>query len=366
MKLASALAILPFLGTSSAHYVFSKFVFNGQTSKDFEYVRRNTNNYFPTKFKNIPEGSISPESNDFRCNAGSFANAGNTKTASIKAGDEVGFQLAYGAKMEHPGPLQVYISKAPGKVSAYQGDGDWIKIHQELVCGDMSTGYNDQDWCTWGLDTKKFKIPTGTPDGEYLLRIEHIALHGAHDGQAEFYYTCAQLSVTGGGSGLSGPTAKIPGIYKKDSPEVNFSIWNKPTSYSFIPGIEVATGGSILGTANGKTGKATSVGSATGPGIGGSGNGAGTGTTPSSSQVPGSSILQPSTLSTKIRVISTTTGVVKPTSTQAQISTLPISQTSAGLPNVTSSPTQPEQPETQPGTPGTIGGKKYVCYEVDE
>ena len=30
--------------------------------------------------------------------------------------------------------------------------------------------------CTVGLKTVTFKIPTATPSGEYLLRIEHISL----------------------------------------------------------------------------------------------------------------------------------------------------------------------------------------------
>ncbi|KAH6970463.1 hypothetical protein BKA56DRAFT_678461 [Ilyonectria sp. MPI-CAGE-AT-0026] len=76
------------------------------------------------------------------------------------------------------------------------------------------------------------------------------SIHGAHVGQAEFYYTCAQVKVTGGGSGVPGPTVKFPGAYKKDDSSFNFSIYSGFKEYP-TPGPAVWTGDdSTTGTNN--------------------------------------------------------------------------------------------------------------------
>jgi hypothetical protein len=56
---------------------------------------------------------------------------------------------------------------------------------------------------------------------------------------------CAQVKVTGGGSGTPGPLVKIPGVYKSTDPAVNFSIWGSATTYNLIPGPAVWGGGSF-------------------------------------------------------------------------------------------------------------------------
>jgi hypothetical protein len=188
---------------------------------------------------------MTPDLTDFRCNKGAFQSAGRTKVAEVKAGSTYAMKLAVGATMQHPGPAQVYMSKAPGTVQTYEGDGDWFKIFEEGVC-DKSADFTKEAWCTWDKDRIEFTIPAGTPNGEYLIRPEHIALHGAHDGQVEFYYGCAQVKVTGGGNGTPGPTIKFPGGYKKDDPSLNFSLWNGYKDYT-MPGPAVWNGGSSNG-----------------------------------------------------------------------------------------------------------------------
>jgi hypothetical protein len=78
------------------------------------------------------------------------------------------------------------MSKAPGAVSTYDGSVDWFKIHQEGQCS--TSNIKSTSWCTWDKDRISSTIPKDTPDGEYLVRTEHISLHGAHIRQAEFYY----------------------------------------------------------------------------------------------------------------------------------------------------------------------------------
>ncbi|KAJ5648794.1 glycosyl hydrolase family 61-domain-containing protein [Penicillium longicatenatum] len=48
----------------------------------------------------------------------------------VKAGDTIGFGLDFGATIQHPAPMQVYLSKAPGDVKDYDGSGDWFKVYE--------------------------------------------------------------------------------------------------------------------------------------------------------------------------------------------------------------------------------------------
>jgi hypothetical protein len=65
------------------------------------------------------------------------------------------------------------MSKAPGDVRNYDGSGDWFKIFEDSVCrtsGDFTTNA----WCSWDATTLAATIPRDTPNGEYLVRFEHI------------------------------------------------------------------------------------------------------------------------------------------------------------------------------------------------
>lgn len=227
---------------AQAHYFFDKLVVKGQASPDF--VRSNTRQtaYMPTKWKNTFD-NLTPDSIDFRCNLGA-TNKGSKATAKVNAGDDLAMTIGVGATFRHPGPAQVYMSKAPTTAGAYDGSGDWFKIHQETICK-QGANIKEDAWCTWDKDRISFKIPQGIPDGDYLIRAEHIGLHGAHDGQAEFYYGCAQVTVSGGGNTTPTDTVKIPGVYKKTDPEVNFSVWggNNVQYPAQGPGPKVFTGG---------------------------------------------------------------------------------------------------------------------------
>ncbi|KAJ5472221.1 hypothetical protein N7530_006222 [Penicillium desertorum] len=243
-SLIALAAIAPMV---SAHYFFDTIVIDGKESSDS--VRSNTRpaKYNPTKWVNIRD-DMTPDMPDFRCNKGAFTFAGQTGTAEVKAGSKVAMKLAVGATMQHPGPALVYMSKAPTTAKEYEGDGEWFKIHQESVC-DKNKDFTKDAWCTWDKDRIEFTIPANLPDGEYLIRPEHIGVHGAAGGQAEFYYSCAQVKVVGGGNGTPGPTVKFPGAYKKEDPSFNFSIWNGYKEYP-MPGPEVWTGDSGSGASS--------------------------------------------------------------------------------------------------------------------
>lgn len=93
---------------TTAHYIFSKLVLNGEASADWQYIRQTTRTecYMPTKFSSTFD-DLTPNDSDFRCNLGSFDNAANTDVAEVAAGDTIAMKLFYDGSIAHPGPGQV-------------------------------------------------------------------------------------------------------------------------------------------------------------------------------------------------------------------------------------------------------------------
>lgn len=200
---------------------------------DYDYIRKNTNTYMPSFTADVVN------SENLRCNEGALNSP--AKTYEVKAGDSIGFKLWYNEFIEHPGPGFVYMSKADGDVASYMGDGDWFKVWESGVEGGSPS--EDTAWGTWQKDRMTFTIPKDIPDGEYLVRAEHIAIHEAHVGKAQFYMECAQLSISGGGSGTPGPMVKIPGVYSAEDPGIAFDKWSGNVGEYPMPGPAVWSGG---------------------------------------------------------------------------------------------------------------------------
>ena len=68
-------------------------------------------------------------------------------------------------------------------------------------------------------ETYSSQIPRCIEDGEYLLRIQSLAIHNPWpSGIPQFYISCAQISVAGGTGTASPQTALIPGAFKETDP----------------------------------------------------------------------------------------------------------------------------------------------------
>lgn len=243
--ICSAAAVAALLQAASAHYIFSNLIVDGNYTGTYEYVRKNTNNNSPL---------TDPTSTDFRCNTGAQGNAASTKTYSVAAGSTVGMGVGFGGSIIHPGPLLVYLSKAPEGTTAasYDGSGKWFKIHELGTSVINSTG---MFWETTNKANFTWTLPADTPPGDYLMRTEHIALHQAESvGGAQFYMECAQLSVTGGSaSATPSPTAEIPGMYKGTDPGIEINIYYPiPQSYDF-PGPAVWPAGADTNSSSNST-----------------------------------------------------------------------------------------------------------------
>ncbi|CAF3750859.1 unnamed protein product [Adineta steineri] len=136
------------------------------------------------------------------------------------------------------------MAKAPGKAIDFDGAGNvWFKIFEITAHADP-TGNDYPRFPADMLHSISFAIPKNVPSGQYLLRVEHIALHDAfYHGGAQFYIACAQIEVTNGGNGSPGPLVSIPGVYTGHEPGIIFDpyAYPKPTSY-IQPGPAVWSG----------------------------------------------------------------------------------------------------------------------------
>ncbi|PGH11955.1 hypothetical protein AJ80_06921 [Polytolypa hystricis UAMH7299] len=216
-------AVLLFSQSALAHYRWTTFINNGQRTGEYQYVRENTNYNSPVENVNSP---------DMRCNTGGASGA-NTDVASVTAGSTVGFALDQA--IFHPGPLMVYASRAPGDVKSYDGSGEWFKL-AEIGATISPSGIS----FATAVSQYTFTLPGSMPNGQYLLRIEHVGLHVA--GAPQFYISCAQINLTGGGSGNPGPTVRFPGAYSSSTPGLAVNIYYPiPTSYT-VPGPSVWRG----------------------------------------------------------------------------------------------------------------------------
>ncbi|GAW25493.1 putative glycoside hydrolase family 61 protein [Rosellinia necatrix] len=225
------LSLLALASIAQAHYTFPALIAGGTTTGKWEYVRKTTNYQ-----SNGPVPSV--DSEQFRCYQLAPGSEG-AKTMAVAAGETVGFTAE--ASVSHPGVLQFYMARAPAGQTSASWDGAgavWFKIFSQ----GPNIGGGGLSWPSQGASRVTARIPSCIPAGDYLLRVEHIALHSAGAaGGAQPYVSCAQLTVTGGGSRVPGNLVAFPGAYKPTDPGLMINIYYPvPTSYT-PPGPPVFT-----------------------------------------------------------------------------------------------------------------------------
>ncbi|GLB40021.1 putative glycoside hydrolase family 61 protein [Lyophyllum shimeji] len=212
--------ILSLGAIASAHYTFPNLIVNGITTADWVNVRK-TNNF------NTQAPVTDVKSADFRCYTSETQ--ATASTINVAAGSQLGIKS--NGNIYHPGVINVYMAKAPGNVSTWDGSGNvWFKVYQISAVTD---GGNTITFPGSNIPSISFTIPKNLPSGQYLVRVEQIALHSASTyGGAQFYISCGQINVTGGGSGNPGPLVAIPGVYTGNEPGILINIyWPIPTTY---------------------------------------------------------------------------------------------------------------------------------------
>ncbi|CAN9152472.1 hypothetical protein AA0113_g5024 [Alternaria arborescens] len=217
--IAIATAVAAFANVAQAHYIFQTLTANGAKGALFQNIRPVPNN--------SPVTDLADK--NLRCNAGGNSGSGTT-TVSVAAGSTVSFtadQAVY-----HQGPVTFYMTKVDSAAAA-DGSSDWFKIKE---IGPTFSGGQ----ASWDMSaTYSTTIPSQIPAGDYLLRIEQLGIHNPGS-PPQFYISCAQVKVTGGGSGKPSPTTKIPGHVKSTDSGYTANIYNNFKSY-VVPGPKVAT-----------------------------------------------------------------------------------------------------------------------------
>ncbi|KAH9485654.1 putative endo-beta-1,4-glucanase D [Psilocybe cubensis] len=203
----------------SAHYIFKTVIAGDKSST--AAVRQ------PQSVEPF-HGITSP---DTTCNHNPSA---AQETVEVPAGGKLGFQLSN--NMYHQGPVSIYLGKAPGSAADWDGSGqNWFKIAEW-----GASNLNPLQFSSVGMSEFLTSIPENTPPGEYLARIEQIALH-LGTGVPEIFVSCAQIKVTGGGSGTP-PTVSIPGYIQDNDPGVTVDIYNNKGKPYTVPGPAVWRG----------------------------------------------------------------------------------------------------------------------------
>jgi hypothetical protein len=206
---------------------------NGVQGAVYQNLRINTNN-------NSPVTDLA--SNDLRCNVGGASGA-KTSTVSVAAGSSLTFTADIA--VYHQGPVSLYVASNCSRLSSHltphsymtkvdsaaaaDGSSKWFKIKE---IGPKFPGG------TWDLEQSySVTIPSCVAAGEYLVRIEQLAIHNPGS-PPQFYINCAQVKVTGGGSKtFSG--VSIPGHVKSTDSGYTANIYNNFNSYT-VPGPAVS------------------------------------------------------------------------------------------------------------------------------
>jgi len=215
---AAALGVAALVQSASAHYVWTTLIAGSTTTSSS--VRQPANN--------SPVTSVT--SSAVTCNSQAKASS----TTLVSAGSTVGFKLDN--TVYHQGPAAIYLGKVPSGQTAATWDGsgaNWFKIAE---WGATFSPFQFTDFNVGQLTTT---LPRSVPNGDYLLRIEQVGLHVA--GAPQWYISCAQITVTGGGS-ANPSKVSIPGYVSASDPGLTVNIYNPvPTSYT-VPGPRPFTG----------------------------------------------------------------------------------------------------------------------------
>ncbi|KAF3101112.1 hypothetical protein TWF569_005276 [Orbilia oligospora] len=229
---------------ASAHAIFQKLAVNG-VDQGTSCIRLPQG---PSA--NFPVTLVS--SNDIRCNVG--GSNGVSGVCSVPAGGTITVEMhpTYSAADQscsveaiggaHHGPVQVYMQKV-GDATTADGSGPWFKIYAEGLISGYNAGYWATDRMNDNCGKVNVAIPAGLAPGNYLVRAEVIALHAAFQTNgAQFYITCYQINVTGGGSATPSGVL-LPGAYSPTDPGIYWDLYRSFSSYP-LPGPTVYSGGS--------------------------------------------------------------------------------------------------------------------------
>ncbi|MCJ1312016.1 hypothetical protein MMC25_005690 [Agyrium rufum] len=221
-----ALSLITLVAGASAHSIFQQLSVNGVSQGQLTGVR--------SPAVNNPVYDVTSE--PIVCNTG-LVNPVSTTVIDIPAGAKVGayWQHILGGPQgagdadnpiatTHHGPISYYLAKVPNSATASGDSLSWFKVASDGL--NTATG-------KWGVDNMVanagwayFTMPSCIAPGNYLLRVELIALHSAYASKgAQFYGACSNINIVGSGSFTPSTTVSFPGAYAQNDPAILINIY---------------------------------------------------------------------------------------------------------------------------------------------
>ncbi|KAK0219388.1 glycoside hydrolase family 61 protein F [Armillaria nabsnona] len=184
---------------------------------------------------------------DLQCNgytAGGYYTAPAPIYGTVAAGSKVALNWTTWPD-SHKGPIITYMARAPDNVNitawSPATSAVWFKVAES---GKTPTGlWAATDLLTASNSVYTFTIPSSLKAGQYIIRHEIIALHGAYSYPgAQFYPSCIQVQVTGSGNAFPTSFVSFPGAYTASTPGIVFDVYTDTSLAYPIPGPAVWTG----------------------------------------------------------------------------------------------------------------------------
>ncbi|KAF9874430.1 glycosyl hydrolase family 61 [Colletotrichum karsti] len=240
-----------------AHGTVTNFTFAGVAEPgyklDYYYLKKNggTPPSIPAwSAENLDNGFIAPDAYgtvDINCHKNAAPGA---TSAKIAAGGKVDFLWSAWPE-SHIGPVLTYAAKCDGEcTSADPATLKWVKIQEDGYDADK------KQWAAAKLiaDGNKWTatIPSDLIAGNYVLRHEIIALHGAgSENGAQNYPQCVNVEITG--SGTANPEGTLgTALYKSTDAGILFNPYAATIDYT-TPGPALFGSGSGSGSGSGAT-----------------------------------------------------------------------------------------------------------------
>lgn len=226
-------------GVVAHTYLSSVYLADGTSLVQGDCVRPHPSTAFDSPIPLVTQ-------DDMTCGWLPYAAEAANRKCPIEAGTTIGIQWHHNSNASsddiidssHLGPVMVYMAKSDS------GNGSvWFKIYED--------GYVNGEWAVTRLLANggrlNFTIPKDIEAGDYLIRGEIIALHGAYVLYgAQPYVGCVEVTVSSSGSS-SPSTVALPGAYSATDPGIYLSIYSGLTSYT-IPGPAVYEAGDSTST----------------------------------------------------------------------------------------------------------------------
>lgn len=318
----------------TAHGHVTNMVVNGVSYRNF---LPNTDPYNPNPPKvmgwtagNTDNGYVAPDafqSPDIICHRS--ATPGKAHVA-VQAGDSISIQWDTWPESHH-GPVIDYLASCNGPCETVDKNSlKFFKIDGFGLVSGSDPGYWADDVLMANGLSWLVKIPEDIAPGNYVLRHEIIALHGANQANgAQAYPQCFNLEISG--TGTSQPSGVYgTDLYRATDPGILFNLYTKFTTYpvpgpTLIPGA-VSSVGQIKSSA----------------------------TVTSTATTPGQTVVAPTTSRTSTLTSTTVLPTTSAGNTFLPTSTVPTSPASTTMTTVTTA--------TAPATtnpPATVGQTQW-------